>query len=325
MDSLPQPDDKIQPVRVLPQLEEHEEEAKSGGVDDLVEFRAFYTRDVILFGAIAGPEDGEPVVLLHGFPDFWLGWARQIRPLVEAGYRLIIPDQRGYNHSEKPDDVDAYRLRETGTDVIDLLNAAEIERAHLVGHDWGGAVSWWVAEHHSDRLETVSILNCPHSRVLGKALMGNHPRQMLRSWYIALFQLPRVPEMLAKVKNFGLLQKALDSASPGAFTEEELAMYRRTWGREGALTAMLNWYRAARRETLERREDGELHRAQPGGITTPTQIIWGVHDAALDRSLVEPSAALCESAQVQWVDDATHWVQRDRPGVVTERLLEFWG
>ena len=324
-DALRQPESKVQPVRVLPQLEAHRQEARAGGVDDLVGFRAFYTRDVLLFGAVAGPEDGTPVVLLHGFPDFWLGWARQIRPLVEAGCRVLIPDQRGYNRSEKPPGIDAYRLPELSADIIDLLDAVGWESAHLAGHDWGAAVSWSLADHHPERLESVTILNCPHPDEMARALLGNNRRQMLRSWYIGLFQLPHLPEWVARASDFRFLEMALSSASPGAFTDDELAAYRRAWGQEGALTAMINWYRAAGRAALGGGDATSETPSNGAKIEVPLRIVWGRDDKALDESLVEPSAERAEDARIEWVDDASHWVRRDAPEVVNRALLETVG
>lgn len=313
---LPQPDKKVQPIRCIPQREAHEAQAKAGGVDDLVEFRAFYTRDVLLFGAVAGPEDGEPVVMLHGFPDMWLGWARQIRPLVEAGYRLIIPDLRGYNRSEKPGGVAAYQLPELGQDVVDLLDAVGLESAHLVGHDWGGAIAWWLAEHHAERWKTATILNCPHADVLANELRFRNPRQMVRSWYIALFQIPHLSEAVVRAAEFKFLEAALRMGHEDAFTDDEIEAYRDAWSQDGAVRAMLNYYRAARRAMFS-----DAHEASKE-IAVPTTIIWGVDDKALDRSTVEPSAARCRDAEIVWVEEASHWVQRDCPELVSERLRE---
>ena len=315
---LPQPDKKVQPVRCIPEREAMEAHAAAGGVEDLVEFRAIYTRDVLLFGAVAGPEDGEPVVLLHGFPDMWLGWARQIRPLVEAGYRLIMPDQRGYNRSEKPAEVDAYQLTELGQDVIDVLDAFEVGNAHIVGHDWGGALTWWLAEHHPERFDTATILNCPHPGVMMEELSFRNPRQMLRSWYIAFFQIPHLSDLLVKAGHFRFLETALGLGNDGAFSADEIEAYKEAWSQEGAVTSMLNYYRAARRAMFA----GGA--AESREITVPTTVIWGVDDKALDRSTVAPSAARCRHADIQWIDDASHWVQRDCPDLVNAKLLEVF-
>ncbi len=317
--SLPQPEEKVQPIRCIPQREVHEAQARAGGVEDLVEFRAFYTRDILLFGAVAGPEDGEPVVMLHGFPDMWLGWARQIRPLVEAGYRLIIPDQRGYNRSEKPGDIDDYQLSELGQDIVDVLDAVGVEKAHLVGHDWGGAITWWLAEHRPERWKTATILNCPHPTVMMEELSFRNVRQMLRSWYIAFFQIPHLSEATARAGNFRFLETALRLGREGAFSDEEIEAYKEAWSQDGAVRSMLSYYRAARRAMFD--GDGEESKE----ITVPTTVIWGVDDKALDRSTVEPSTARCRDAQIHWVEEASHWVQRDCPELVSEKLVEVFG
>ncbi len=327
---VPQPESKIQPIRVVEQQRAHQHEAEVGGVADLVEFRAFYTRDVLLYGAVAGPEDGEVVILLHGFPDFWLSWTHQIRALAEAGYRVIAPDQRGYNFSEKPADIEAYRSKRLGTDIIDILDAVDTDKAHLVGHDWGGAVSWWLADNHGDRWKTVTIANCPHHRVMVEHLSFKNPRQMMRSWYIAFFQLPYLPEILFQANDFQALNGALKKLSNrGAFTPEEFDVYRKAWGQPGALTAMLNWYRAARKDAFagSSKSSGASDSSGSGGdkITVPLQIIWGEKDDALDVSLVEPSAERCEDAQIHWVPEARHFVQRDSPEFFNDKLLEFIG
>ncbi len=320
MSSLPQPDEKVQPIRLIAQREAHEAEARAGGVEDLVEFRAFYCGDILLFGAVAGPEDGPPVILLHGFPDFWLGWAPLIRPLVEAGYRVVIPDQRGYNFSEKPADVEEYTLEHLGADIIGLLDANRFDKAHLVGHDWGGANAWWLAEHHPERFRSVTILNCPHYGVMAKALKFKHLRQMMRSWYIALFQVPRVPEKIASADNYRMLVAALRKLSDTqAFSDREIEVYRKAWAQEGAVRSMLNWYRAARGFFL----DGADDFVSPE-IDVPINVIWGKNDAALDASLVEPSIERCSNAEIHWFDEAGHWVHRDCPEPVSELLLSIF-
>lgn len=312
----PQPDRKIQPLRVIAHREIHRREAEAGGVTDLVEFHAIYTPEVVLHVGLAGPSDGEPVVLLHGFPDFWLSWAHQIRPLVEAGYRVIMPDQRGYNLSEKPRQVSAYRLERLGPDITGILDALGYEKAHLVGHDWGGALAWWLAENCAERFLSLSILNCPPADVMGEVLR-REVKQLRKSWYIALFQLPKIPEVLAGAKNCEFLAQALvTSSAPGTFGEEELTVYREAWSRPGALSGMINWYRAARSNLIKK--------STKERIEIPTQILWGKKDIALDELLVEPSLAKCRDGRVHWFEEAGHWVHREAPEEVSARLLEFF-
>ncbi len=137
----------------------------------------------------AGPLDGPPVVLLHGFPDFWYSWRHQIPPLAAAGFRAIAPDMRGYNLSSKPADISAYEARRLAGDIRALIRERGLERACVAGHDWGAAVAWVLAMRHPETVERLAILNVPHPRRMLEALR-RPGRQLLRSWYMFFFQLP---------------------------------------------------------------------------------------------------------------------------------------
>src|SRR5512147_1596019 len=141
----------------------------------------------------AGPKSGIPVVLLHGFPEFWYGWRKQITALAAAGCRVIVPDQRGYNLSDKPKGVKAYGVFTLVDDIIGLIDALGYEKVNLVGHDWGAGVAWILAILHPERLHRLSIMNVPHPAVMRRFLMRDL-EQIRRSWYIFLFQLPWIPE-----------------------------------------------------------------------------------------------------------------------------------
>ncbi|MHB9363715.1 alpha/beta hydrolase [Mesorhizobium sp. LNJC403B00] len=203
-------------------------------------------------------------MLLHGFPDFWIGWRRQIDALATAGFRVIVPDQRGYNTSDKPKAIREYTLPKLVGDVVAIADALGIGRFHLVGHDWGGIVAWAAGAKLPHRLERLVILNAPHPEVL-LAHSLRSPTQFLRSSYAAFFQLPLLPEAFLGAGRSALLARALiKSSRTDAFTAEEIAEYRQAWERPGALTGMLNWYRALRfRPSLKER------------ITTPTLVLWG--------------------------------------------------
>ncbi|MFB6095883.1 MAG: alpha/beta fold hydrolase [Haloferacaceae archaeon] len=268
--------------------------------------------DVRLHAVLAGPDDGPLAVLLHGFPECWYGWHRQIRPLVEAGYRVAVPDQRGYNRSDKPEGVSAYGLDRLAGDVVGLLDALGRERAHLVGHDWGAAVAWWTALHRPDRLATLAAVNVPHPSVMARHLRHDWG-QRLRSWYFLYLQVPALPERLARVGDYAPLVRTMrTSSNPGTFSATDFRRYRRAWRQPGALTASMNWYRAVGRQ-----------RPRPAReiVTVPTVVLWGVGDRFLETAMARESAVLCDDGRVRFVDGATHWVQHERPGLVADELL----
>ncbi len=266
----------------------------------------------------AGPDDGPLVVLLHGFPEFWYGWRHQIAPLAKAGYRVLVPDQRGYNRSDAPPSIAAYELDRLTADVRGLIDAAGHDRAHVIGHDWGAMVAWRLAMTHPERLGHLGILNVPHPRVFRRTLRTS-PSQFLRSLYALFFQIPRLPEwLLGRNDGHGLAWMLRWSSRPDTFTENDLAAYRRAWARPGRLRGMLNWYRAAARRALR----GE---ADTPSIEVPTIVLWGARDVALSRQMAAPSAALCTDGRLTILEEATHWVQHDAPATVTHHLLDHLG
>jgi pimeloyl-ACP methyl ester carboxylesterase len=266
--------------------------------------------------AVAGPEQGMPVLLLHGFPEYWYGWRRQIPFLAEQGYRVWAPDLPGYNLSDKPSGLDAYRIDRLAENVLGLIEAMGPQRVRLVGHDWGGVLGWWLGATRPEWIERLVILNVPHPAVMLRHLRVN-PRQWLKSWYILAFQLPWLPEALARAGNWRALVRALQKTSrPGAFSPEDLEEYRQAWSQPGAYTAMLNWYRAALRRRPKLPADPR--------IRVPTLLIWGVHDVALGRELAQPSVQLCNNGRLEFLDDATHWVQHDEPDRVNRLIDEFF-
>ncbi len=270
---------------------------------------------VRLHTVLAGPGEGPPLILLHGFPEFWYGWRHQIGPLAQAGYRVIVPDQRGYNLSEKPAGVREYRGEALVEDVLGLMQALGLQRVSVIGHDWGAAVAWWTASAYPERIERLVILNVPHPKVMARALRTSW-RQRLRSWYIAFFQLPRVPELLLRAAGFARMQAGLRrSARSGTFVAPELEAYRQAWAQPGALTAMLNWYRAAARY----RPRISLRKK----IQVPTLMIWGARDLALGLELAQASIELCERGRLVVLEEATHWVQHEAGDEVNRLLLEF--
>ncbi|GAB2790555.1 pimeloyl-ACP methyl ester carboxylesterase [Hymenobacter luteus] len=280
-----------------------------------LEHHSVVTNGIRLQVVQCGPAAGPLVILLHGFPEFWYGWRHQIQALAAAGYRVWAPDQRGYNLSDKPPRVADYRMEQLGADILGLLDAAGVGKATLVGHDWGAAVTWWLAAHHPARLHGVAILNVPHPAVLGRALR-RAPRQLLRSWYIFFFQLPWLPEKLFWRRQFRFGRGALRGTSrPGTFTTDDLHRYTEAWAQPGAPTAMLNWYRAAFRQPSGVGEAGR--------IQVPVRMLWGRHDSFLEPVLAQLSIDLCDQGELTYFNQATHWLHQEEPEKVNRLLLEF--
>lgn len=262
----------------------------------------------------AGPADGPLVILLHGFPEFWYGWRKQIPALAQAGFCVWAPDQRGYNRSDKPAGLNAYRIDALAADVVGLIDAAGRERAHIVGHDWGAAVTWRVANRYPDRVATASILNVPHPLVMSHFLRRSL-RQALRSTYIAFFQIPALPERLLAGDNCELMAEAMrGTAPPGLFPDGTMLAYRDAWSQPGAMTAMLNWYRAFVQRPPSWSPSPRIGR--------PLLMLWGTHDTALERKLAPLSMELCDDGRLHYLEGASHWVQHERPEEVNRLLLE---
>lgn len=272
--------------------------------------------EVRLHVVTAGPEDGVPVLLLHGFPEFWWGWAHQLGPLVDAGYRVVVPDQRGYNTSDKPPRTKDYGLQHLVGDVIGLLDALRLDRPVLVCHDWGGAVGWQTILTHPERFRGFVPMNMPHLGVMNKEL--RRLRQLKKSWYIFAFQIPGVAEKLLSANDYQRLVGALfTNTVHRPFTDDDLVRYREAWSQPGAVTGMVRWYRAIARHGAPK----PPHRT----VELPSRMIWGKQDKALGFPMVGPSAAYLTNGDLHVIDDAGHFVQHDRPERVNELLLDFLG
>jgi pimeloyl-ACP methyl ester carboxylesterase len=260
---------------------------------------------------------GPLVVLLHGFPEFWYSWRHQLPALAAAGFRVIAPDLRGYGESDKPPGVQAYRIECLTGDVLGLIRHLGYSSAHIVGHDWGGAIAWSMPMQHPTAVERLAILNAPHPAIFFRQL--GRPWQLLKSWYIFFFQIPWLPECLFRSRDFAGLLRNLrrDPVRPDAFSADDIACYRQALARPGALTAAINYYRAAFRRSPERQLLGFK------AITQPTLVIWGERDRYLDVRLLEGLPAWVPDLRVERLADASHWVQNDAPERVNELLVRF--
>ena len=260
---------------------------------------------------------GPLVVLLHGFPEFWYAWRHQIPALADAGYRVVAPDLRGYNTSDKPSRVRDYRPRVLVQDVADLIVALGAGSAAVAGHDWGGGLAWLLAMQHPKRVERLVLLNAPHPVRFLKGLRS--PRQLRRSWYILAFQLPWLPERLVAARDFQALRWIFrhQPTRPGAFTAQDIDRYVVAAAQPDALRAAIHYYRAAFRANPLAQAHG-LRR-----VDIPTLIIWGDQDRSLGRELAEPDRAWVPDVRVERIAEASHWVQADDPEQVNQLMVDF--
>ena len=284
-------------------------------MDDIKEETFIKTNGVRLHTVMAGPKSGTPFILLHGFPEFWRSWVRQLPVLAQAGCRVIIPDQRGYNLSDKPKGIKNYHIDELTKDILGLIDALNYEKVNLVGHDWGGIVAWVLASKHPERLHRLGILNAPHPLVMRRFLRRDF-EQMRRSLYALFFQLPWLPERLMSANHWrGAVYALRGSGKIHTFTNEDIEKYKEAWSQPGAMMAMLNWYRAAARYIWQL--PNEMH------ISVPTLMMWGMKDVALSHRLARPSKDYCDEGRLLFFPEATHWVQREEADEINRHLLEF--
>lgn len=250
-----------------------------------------------------GPPDGEPVVLLHGFPQDGAAWSA-VEPLLHAaGLRTLAPDQRGYSPGARPRGRRAYRLSECADDVLALLDAAGLESAHVVGHDWGGSVAWQLAGRHPERLRTMTAVSTPHPEAISRAMLGS---QALKFWYMAVFQLPYLPEWRLRDRRF--TTRALTGAG---MPREHAERYAARLAAPGAATAMLNWYRALPWSV----------RTPAGRSKVPTTYVWSTRDVALGRRAAEATARFV-AAPYRFVElEASHWLPETEPVAVAESVI----
>lgn len=254
---------------------------------------------------------GPLVLLLHGFPDFWYSWRHQMPTLAAAGFRTVAVDLRGYNQSERPQGVAAYRVDEVTRDIAALVEALG-GPAIVVGHDWGGVIAWHLAMQHAETVRSLVVLNAPHP-VPFKRELTTLSSQPLRSSYAAFFQLPKVPEAMLSAFDFALFKRTLRHGPAGS--ESDVGEYMSAFRAPGALTAALDYYRAAAR----------FPRARAVPIQHPTLLLWGTRDPFLVPSLTEGLERWVPTLHVEKLRDAGHWLHHTHARQVNERMLAFLG
>ena len=262
---------------------------------------------------------GELVILLHGFPEFWFGLRKQI-PVLSKKYRVVAVDMRGYNLSDKPKTIADYKIDILAKDIAELVKALGEEKAIIVGHDWGGAVAWVVATLYPQVVKKLAVLNICHPSEMKKALMGFNLAQWKKSYYIFLFQIPRLPERFLGKDLKGFFTRAFTTFLPKGralnITDAEIDKYVEAYSQQGALTATINYYRATFRQL------GGLHIA--GKLQMPVLMIWGENDVALGKELTYNTKDYCTNLEIIYDPTSGHFIQHDNPELVNEKLLEFF-
>ncbi len=267
---------------------------------------------MVFRGRSAGAEgsSGEPVILLHGFPETSIMWAGLMERLGDEGYRCFAPDQRGYSPGARPSGVEDYEYRELVSDVMSLADALGYARFHLIGHDWGSAVGWAILHQHPDRVRSWTAMSVPHMDAFASAI-ADDPDQRKRSQYMAFFALPEKPERSLTADDFAAL-RSLWSSIP----KEQVKEYVDVFSQPGALTAALNWYRA-NAVLLENRREGPKF----GAVQHSTLLIWGNQDIAIGRVAVERTEQYMKGPYRLVELNAGHWLVQEAPERVHDEIL----
>jgi pimeloyl-ACP methyl ester carboxylesterase len=277
--------------------------------------RRIDTGEVTLHVVFAGPESGPPVVLLHGFPELWYSWHGVMGVLARAGYRVIAPDLRGYNRSDKPPGVAAYSGDAYSRDVVGLLDALGIERAFVVGHDVGGGVTWSLVFDQPKRVERAAILSAAHPFAWQRAHPNDDPESI--SWFRTFFKLPFLPELISRAGGWWLLTRNLQRTSrPGSFEGETLEVFQSAWARDNAISTMINVYRGPfRRDELE----GD------GRPPVPVRYVFGGQDAYIPRQASLITAEILGEGAALELPENGHWLPLEEPDRIGGLLVEFFG
>jgi len=271
------------------------------------------TNEIHLHTRVEGDQNNPLIILLHGFPEFMKGWEKEVMPLVDAGYYVLVPDLRGYNLSSKPRGKKNYHMSLLIADIVGLIKWSGREKAIIAGHDWGGFIAWGFALMHPSKVEKLIIVNAPHPGVMAEFLKTNEEQQK-KSSYIRRFQLPFLPEFILKRKDYTNMVRSLKHSSiKGTFSEEDIMEYKEAW-KNSSLSGMLNYYRA----------NSLASDSPPQRVKVQTLVIWGRNDNFLMPELAEASWKMCpEGSKVEYVEDATHWVLHEKPNEIIKLILDF--
>lgn len=277
----------------------------------------FTTNGIQLHCKVAGDKNQPLVLFLHGFPEFWYSWHKQL-PFFAEKYYVVAPDLRGYNLSDKPKGVANYQMKELVADVKGLIEALGYQQAKVVAHDWGGAIAWTLAGHHPELVERLAILNMPHPSIFMDSLYKKiNIKQWLRSWYVAFFQLPFLPEWTIQFKPERFFKNSFQGwvHRAEAFTDEDIQQYVQAFSNPATPTAAINYYRAAFR--YPSKADQEALKQ----IEVPVTMIWGENDKALGKELTYDTEKYCPQFYgIHYIPNCSHWVQSEYPKLVNKYL-----
>jgi pimeloyl-ACP methyl ester carboxylesterase len=264
----------------------------------------------------AAAGSGPPLLLLHGFPEFWYSWRHQFAAL-SPHFTVIAPDLRGYNETDKP--AWGYEIDVLTRDIVEFLEALGYQRAMVAGHDWGGMLAWVLAIVYPHRVERLITLNAPHPTLIQQALLRNR-RQQRRSWYVGFFQLPYLPELLFSANDYAAIEYSLRGMAlrPRTFSDEDIEAYKDAVSKPGALTTMINYYRR-----LSGRSLAALCRGTDMQVNVPTLQIWGEEDSFLGRELTFGTERYAPDLQIRYIPNCSHWVQQEAPAEVNQAMLDF--
>ena len=260
--------------------------------------------------------EGKLMLMLHGFPEFWYSWRHQITEFARD-YHVVAIDMRGYNDSDKPKAVSAYKMSELLADVEGVISNLGYEDCILVAHDWGGAIAWNFAYEYPAMVEKLIVMNLPHP---AKFIDGLKTWQQLRkSWYIFWFQLPLLPELIFKANNYRAIASALmnTASDKSTFSPEDLAAYRDAAAKPGALTAMINYYRANFKLARDRSVNNW------GVLNISTLMIWGEKDVYLGKELTYGTDVYVSDLKIKYIPNCSHWVQQEQPKLVNQYMRSF--
>ncbi|GBF79338.1 alpha/beta fold hydrolase [Aphanothece sacrum] len=258
---------------------------------------------------------GKLMLMLHGFPEFWYSWRYQITEFAQD-YKVVALDLRGYNDSDKPKDLAAYKIDVLVEDIAGVITGLGYDNCILVSHDWGGAIAWNFAYTYPEMIEKFIVMNLPHPAKFSQGLKTR--QQLLKSWYIFWFQIPYLPERSLQANNYqsiaNIFQKtAIDKT---AFSQKDLDAYKKAAAKPGALTAMLNYYRNIFKCLLKSPKEWQK-------ISLPILMIWGENDTALGKELTYGTEEYCIDFTLKYIPNCSHWVQQEQPKLVNEYMREF--